>query len=152
MGIPITNENCVTSQGSGSMPHERPLAQPNVEPVPPEISNASGIYLTMGKRVQVLMVFLGLIAFIASLVVATFGDTFTNQWITKSIAFAAALATGVVTLFNLTKKNQEIWAAWRMLNAAILRYQYEPGYTLKQLIDTWEQAEKTLGNATINEK
>jgi hypothetical protein len=39
-----------------------------------------------------------------------------------------------------------------MMNAAILRYQYDPTFTRIQLIDTWEKAETTLGNATITEK
>lgn len=147
------------TQGAGQPPADaisapqsgQPVAVPK-DPIPPEIANAAKVYFGMGSKVQILMISLGLVAFVASLVVATFGGLFIDQRVTKSVAFIAALSTGMLTLFNMSKKNQDIWAAWRMLNAAILRYQYESGYTYKDLIDTWEKAEKTLGNATINEK
>jgi hypothetical protein len=127
------------------------IAQEN-GPVPPEIVQAEKTYFWMAKSIQILMILLGLTAFVASLVVATFGDTFDDARVTKSIAFVAALASGVLTLFSISRKNEDVWSAWRMLNAAILRFQYEPGFTRKQLIDTWEKAETTLGNATIREK
>ena len=124
------------------------------EPVPEEIVKAGTIYYRLGVMIQTLLISLGVIASVASLVVATFSEYFTGEdlWMLKAFAFVAALASGLLTTFSLSKKNQETWAAWRMMNAAILRYQYDPHFTRIQLIDTWEKAEKTLGNATINEK
>ena len=124
------------------------------DPIPFEILKAGAIYYRLGVTIQALLVSLGLIATVASLIVATFSGQFAgdNLWMLKAFAFVAALASGLLTTFSLSKKNQEIWAAWRMMNAAILRYQYDPSYTPIQLIDTWEKAETILGNATITEK
>lgn len=123
-------------------------------PVPPEMVKAGTIYYQLGVTIQALLVLLGIIASVASLVVATYSDYFAGEdlWMLKALAFTAALASGLLTTFSLSKKNQETWAAWRMMNAAILRYQYDPQFTRIQLIDTWEKAETTLGNATISEK
>ncbi|NNG23187.1 hypothetical protein [Telluria aromaticivorans] len=130
------------------------VVQREKEPVPDEILKAGEIYYRLGVLIQALLVLLGIIASVASLVVATFSESFTgdDKWMLKAFAFVAALASGLLTTFSLSKKNQETWAAWRMMNAAILRYQYDPSFTRIQLVDTWERAEKTLGNATINEK
>jgi hypothetical protein len=123
-------------------------------PVPHEIVRAGTIYYRLGVAIQAGMVFFGFVAFTASLIVATFGESFDDdrRWVVKIIAFVAALSSGILTTFSISRKNQEIWAAWRMMNAAILRYQYDPTFTRIQLIDTWEKAETTLGNATITEK
>jgi hypothetical protein len=124
------------------------------DPVPPEIVKAADTYYRFGVMVQLGMVLLGAIAFVASLAIATFGDGLNARapWMLKAIAFVAALSAGLLTTFSIAKKNRDIWAAWRMMNGAILRYRYDPAFKVVQLIDVWEKAETTLGNASIAEK
>ena len=153
MDVPIVQDgDPAPSQSAHHVPPENHVVSVQKPPLPQEVLKAGGIYFVLGNAVQIIMILLALTSFTASLVVATFSDTFPEKWMMKSVAFTAALTAGILSLFNLQKKNQEIWAAWRMLNAAILRYQYVPDYTRAELLAVWEQAEKTLGNATIKEK
>lgn len=66
------------------------------------------------------------------------------------MAFVSAVAAGILSTFSLVQKNRDIWASWRAVQVALMRYSNEPDFTLKNLIDAYQQAEQSLGNVIVS--
>src|SRR4051794_34309629 len=62
---------------------------------------------------------LGGIGTIASLTVSAFADCFSVTWV-RAIAFIAAVCTALAANNRLFENANNFWAAWRVLNMAIL--------------------------------
>lgn len=62
------------------------------------------------------------------------------------LAIIAAIAIGLVSAFALGDKANDFRNAWRVLNAAIIRYETEPEFTVEQLIKAYEDAEQLIGD------
>ena len=122
-------------------------------PVPPELLSAHRAWLRMGVGVQRLLVFLGLISVLASIALTAFEPelhSWRDGFGTRLVAFASAVAAGILSTFSMVQKNRDIWASWRAVQVALMRYSNEPEFTLKNLIDVYQQAEQSLGNVIVS--
>jgi hypothetical protein len=121
--------------------------------VPAELLRAHATWFKMGVNVQRLLVFLGIISILASLALTAFepelrlwGDGFG----TRLVAFVSAVAAGFLSTFSIVQKNRDIWSSWRSVQGALLRYAKDPDFTFKDLMDTYERAEQSLGNVVVS--
>lgn len=89
-------------------------------------------------------VLLGIIAIVASLIVAAKINSFDKEWI-EWIALTAAVSTGLMTGLGLGSKGNRMRSAWRILNAAKIRYESEI-INEKALVDKYEEAEELIGD------
>jgi hypothetical protein len=62
------------------------------------------------------------------------------------LAALAAIAIALVSTFELSAKSNNFRNGWRLLHAAIMRYEEEPDYSVEKLIEAYEQAEKLIGD------
>ena len=100
------------------------------------------------KRQVVLLrffhVLFGIIAIVSSLIVAAKINSFDNELI-EWFAFTAAVSTGLMTGLGLGSKGNRMRTAWRILNAAKIRY--ENGVIkLETFLDKYEEAEELIGD------
>lgn len=66
--------------------------------------------------------------------------------LTRWIAFTAAFTIGIISAFNFGDKANNFRNAWREMHTAILRYEADSTYTINNLIDEYEKAEKLVGD------
>jgi hypothetical protein len=128
-------------------------------PIPKEILDALRIYWWFANMTQWSMFGLAVIAFIASLIVTSFDVELRRIFILwfdisvwKFFAFIATLCSGLIGLLSLQTKTKDVWAAWRMLNLAVMSYKYDKDFTLPKLLEVYRTAETTIGNVAINIK
>jgi hypothetical protein len=131
-----------------------------LRPIPPEILKSEQIYYKFANGTQWTMFWLGIVSFGASLLVTSFSKeldyvipfwSLTITWL-KLCAFVAAFCTGIIGLLSLQAKNKDVWTAWRMLNAGMLRYKYDDKFTLHELLEVYKSAEATIGNVILSMK
>lgn len=118
-------------------------------PLPPELGHLEDHlhkWASMGKSIQRWYVILGIISTSASLSVATFAY-YMPPWGISLVSFAAALSVGLISRFNLGRKVADVWAAWRHLNTARMRFQNVSSFSEGDLIDAYAEAEQILGCA-----
>lgn len=65
-----------------------------------------------------------------------------TQW----FAFIAAVSYGIISAFDIGDKANRTRQAWRKLNTAVLRYQEQQDFTMKELIDVYSDAEDIVGD------
>ena len=104
----------------------------------------------MAFKLRVASVVLGLIAVTSSILVAS--DLLTSD-VRRILAVVAAVATATLTSLDLTAKSNSTRAAWRRLNAQMMRYRGEldpdRANALATLIDAYEQAEAQIGDIRV---
>ena len=93
------------------------------------------------------------IAHVSLVVIATTSSILVSAGVLKDhygvanpLAIVAAIAIGLVSAFALGDKSNNFRNAWRVLNAAIMRYEEEPEFTIEQLIKAYEEAERLIGD------
>ncbi|TFH49863.1 MAG: hypothetical protein E4G89_04175 [Methanothrix sp.] len=125
----------------------------SVEPareVPTEISYAIKAWYRGSNILRFLHISLGLIAIVLTITVASkviAADDSLFPW----IAWGAAIATGLLTSFNLGTKSNNMRNAWRILNEAKIRYEKnEQDMTLVKLVDAYRDGEKLIGDVVVN--
>ncbi len=82
----------------------------------------------------------------ASSILASAGILKDFHGIPNPLAIVAAIAIGAVSAVSLGDKANNFRNAWRLLNAAIMRFEQEPDFTMEQLIKAYEDAEKQIGD------
>jgi hypothetical protein len=103
------------------------------------------VWNRLAIRLQTAYVLLGVTATICSLIVATFTAELSSLAL-KIVSFAAALAFGLIGAFKLASKANGARNAWRLLNGAVLAYQYDENYTIQKLHDQYLAGEQLLGD------
>ena len=92
-------------------------------------------------------VFLGIFATFFSLLAAT---GFGGDTLSRIFAFIAALSIAFLTAFNLGAKSSNTRNAWRLLNAAVLRY--NQGIMGKDdVINAYERGETLIGGISFSQ-
>jgi hypothetical protein len=121
--------------------------------VPDKLSSAHNSWFRMGVSVQRWVIFLGVTSVLASIALTAFEPEL-HSWGgglgTRSVAFVSAVAAGLLGTFSIVQKNRDIWASWRAVQVALLRYSEDPEFTFKNLMDVYERAEQSLGNVTVS--
>lgn len=113
--------------------------------VPNEITKQLRIWQFQAISLRCVHVFLGLIAVVCSLVVAAKINSFSSVYI-EWLAVTAAIATGLLSAFDLGLKANRTRAAWRILNAGKLRYESDPDTPISALVDAYEKGESYIGD------
>ena len=92
-------------------------------------------------------VFLGIFATFFSLLAAT---GFGGDILSRVFAFIAALSIAFLTAFNLGAKSNNTRNAWRLLNAAVIRY--NQGIMRKDdVINAYERGETLIGGISFSQ-
>jgi hypothetical protein len=89
------------------------------------------------------------------LAAAGVGKALASRWLPSSsdpLAAIAAVAIAFVSAFDLGGKSNDFRHAWRLLHAAIMRFEEEPDFTVEKLIEAYEQAEKVIGDVNTKQK
>jgi hypothetical protein len=87
------------------------------------------------------------------LAAAGIGKVISPPWLpggADPLAALAAIAIGCISAFELGNKANNFRNAWRVLYAAMLRFEEETEYTVEQLIQSYEIAEKLIGDVNVN--
>lgn len=117
--------------------------------VPEEIIKQLKVWYSYARILRIIHVFLGLIAVIASVTVASRILDPNSDYMSYT-AWIAAIASSILTSLNLGAKSNNMRSAWRILNTAILRFQTEDDFKAKDLNDAYEKGEKTIGDVEVN--
>lgn len=114
-------------------------------PMPSRITKIHEIWSRQVRYLRITHVSLVVIATTSSILVSAgiFKDYF---GVANPLAIVAAIAIGLVSAFALGDKANNFRNAWRVLNAAIIRYEAEPEFTTEQLIKAYEEAEQLIGD------
>ena len=121
--------------------------------LPKEIEDRFADWDHMALRLRVVSTGLGLIAIVCSILVASDVGELDDGW-RRGLAITTAIATALLTGLGLTSKSNNTRAAWRLMNAARLRYVERVVEDDRQakadLIDAYERAETMIGDITIS--
>lgn len=115
------------------------------EEIPNQIKKSLKKWETQSSMLQVLYVFLGAIAIIAPLVVASFTDLL-GDLLTRLVSFCGAFAVGLIGGFRLSKQANKMRRAYIELRSAIVRYEACPNFTLDNLVEKYTSIAKTIGS------
>jgi len=107
------------------------------------------VWNSLAKSLQRTYVALGIVATVSSLVVATFTDELGPMWV-KVVSFILALSIGLITAFDIGAKANGARGAWRLLNAAVLSYENDTGFTIQDLYKQYVAGEALLGDIKYN--
>ena len=98
---------------------------------------------------RIVQTMLALISIVCSLLVAMQINHYKSKTI-KWIAFVSALSIGILSTFSFGEKANSFRTAWRMLNTAVIKYESIPDYSVEELINVYDEAEKIIANVKIN--
>ncbi len=113
--------------------------------IPNQIKKSLKRWETQSSMLQFLYVFLGAIAIIAPLVVASFTDLL-GDLLTRLVSFCGAFAVGLIGGFRLSKQANKMRRAYIELRSAIVRYEACPDVTLDNLVEEYTSIAKTIGS------
>jgi hypothetical protein len=121
--------------------------------LPKEIEDRFTDWDQMALKLRVVSTCLGLIAIVCSILVASDIGELADGW-RRGLAITTAIATALLTGLGLTSKSNNTRAAWRLMNAARLRYVERvvenDRQAMSDLIDAYERAESMIGDITIS--
>ena len=120
-----------------------------VKEIPEEIIKQLKVWYSRARILRIIHVFVGLIAIIASVTVASRILDPDSDYMSY-VAWLAAISSSILTSLNLGAKSNNMRNAWRILNTAVLRYKTEDDFNIKNLNDAYEKGEKTIGDVEID--
>lgn len=99
---------------------------------------------------------LGATSLVLSITIATFSSELSNlklpmlqlDWL-KLLTFANALAVAAISAYNMGDRATAVRQACRQLEAAILRYRWNPAVNIEDLTSSFESAQATMGHPTL---
>jgi hypothetical protein len=98
------------------------------------------------KVLQTVHVLLVVTATTASILAAAGLGKGWSPVVENPLSIVAAVAIGLVSAFELGNKANSFRNAWRVLHAAIMRFEEDAAYSVNQLIGEYEAAEKLIGD------
>ena len=124
----------------------------------PEVLYFLNTWSFKGRLLRGTHIFLGVSATIFSLLAATFiqiettGNENINNYLAKIFALIAAASIALMTSFDLGTKSNNMIRAWRLLNAAVIKFNNvkEEG-DVKKVIESYEKAEEIIGDVTYRD-
>lgn len=119
---------------------------PTERPAPQHIRQYLCIWHTQAKWMRITHTLLILAATISAVIAASPYKDYTIYGQTISFSIIAAIAINIVAAFNLGQKANGFRNAWRILNAAIMRYEQDANFTTEQLIKEYEKGELLIGD------
>lgn len=113
--------------------------------IPDEIKSILNRWYRQARVLRTVHACLGIAAIISSLLVAAKINSFETTYI-EWLAFIAAVTVGLMSGFNLGDKANQMMRAWRLLNAAALKFKHEEKPDQMKLIKAYEDAESIIGD------
>lgn len=121
-----------------------------------EIENLLKAWKRQSSVLRYIHVGLGLIAIISSVTVASrLLEIVSKQLINPyndimlaAIPWLAAISIAILTSMGLEAKSNNMRTAWRILNAAVLRYRED--HDMKKLLDAYERGEEIIGDVKVS--
>ena len=107
-------------------------------------------YNLWATELQALTVLLTILAIVSSIMIGFFAGELSAIYI-KIMAGIAAVSTSLLTGLRLTKKAQDIRDAYRYLQRALYLYKATDSFTIENLIESYEAAEKTVGHVEVED-
>lgn len=118
--------------------------------IPEEMKLALHEWDRTAARLTRLYALLGALSVTCSLFVATFiGSDAALTGSIRVVAFIGAASLAWIGTFNMGAKANALRSAWRLLNAACIRYKYEESYSFEELHAQYVAGESLLGVITI---
>jgi len=117
----------------------------------PEIAPFLIKWKRMARNLRFSQILLGLLATFFSILTATTVSVGIQNFdsYSKYFAFIAAVSIGIMTAFDLGTKSNNMMDAWRLLAAAVMKFNTGPTPSERQVvIDAWVKGEKTIGDVT----
>jgi len=143
---PSTDSLAGTTTANLEVPTPAPANVSGARPVPEEITRNLHGWDKGAAWLHFLQIVLSLAAIVSSLLVAVH---FGPSRILRVLAVCSALFTGLVSAFDPGGEANRMRNAWRVLNAALLRYQAgETG--VDKVIDAYERGETIIGSYTVS--
>ena len=124
----------------------------------PELLYFLNLWSVKGRLLRGIHIILGISATIFSLLAATFiqiespVDGNINNYLAKIFALIAAASIALMTSFDLGTKSNNMIRAWRLLNAAVIKFNNvkEEG-DVQKVIENYEKAEEIIGDVTYRD-
>jgi hypothetical protein len=104
----------------------------------------------MARNLRFSQILLGLLATFFSILTATTVTIQSFDSYSKYFAFIAAVSIGIMTAFDLGTKSNNMMDAWRLLAAAVVKFNREL-CGRQVVIDAWIEGEKTIGDVTYQQ-
>jgi len=120
--------------------------------IPDEMKFALDQWDRSASRLTRLYALLAALSVVCSLFVATFtGSDVVPAGSIRVVAFVGTACLAWIGTFNMGAKANAARGAWRLLNAACIRYKYEESYTFNELHAQYVAGEMLLGAVTLTE-
>jgi hypothetical protein len=108
------------------------------------------IWNKTSNRLNSILIVFGITTIVTSVLVSVYtGTKMLDENTIKILAFASTASLTLLTAFNVVKKSNNARKAWRILNAAV--YKFEQGiYTMRDLINAYEIGEEIVGDVDFS--
>jgi hypothetical protein len=116
-----------------------------IRQVPIEISKELAKWLRNSRLLRGAHLSLGTAAIVLSVLVASQIRSL-DPVVVSLLAAGSAIATGLLTGFDLGTKANQVRNAWRLLNSAVIEFQENPNYPVETLIATYSHGEQMIGD------
>ena len=120
--------------------------------VPQRLLDTHRTWTRQVKILQTVHVILVVTATSASILAASGVGKEWSETVENPLSVVAAIAIGLVSSFELGDKANGFRRGWRTLNAAIMRFEDEPSYSMNELMDKYEEAETLIGDTKASPK
>jgi hypothetical protein len=103
----------------------------------------------MAAALQKTYILLGGLATVSALALASFASDLPPVGV-KILSFIPAVCLGLIAAFDVGSKANAARAAWRLLKSAVLLYENDTTYTIKDLHKQYVAGEALLGDIRFN--
>ena len=128
----------------------RSISMEEAAPTLTDLKKILGVWHFTANWMTRFTIIFGILTIVSSVLVSVY--TSTDLMGPKAIKILACISTASLTLltaFNVVKKGNNARQAWRILNAAL--YKYETGvYSIEELIHAYEVGEKIVGDVDFS--
>jgi len=114
------------------------------------VAEIAGILNKWARRallLEILLIFLGIVAIASSLFISGFADfdfMHNNKFlVTKLLGFTSTLSLTLISAFNLSSKANSVRKGWRHLNKAFCRYNSDI-VDIKELVVAYDEGEEMI--------
>jgi len=130
----------------------KPFFQIEGKEIPKQIVDNFRIWEMQAGLLRALHIILGLVATASSIIAASSIKKIQDSQAKAIFSIIAAVSFSILSAFDLGDKANKERTAWRNMNTAIIRYQQGVDTSKANLIDAYEDAERTIGDVKPSPK
>lgn len=113
--------------------------------LPPQYDELLAIWDRMARRLMRFYCGCGAGSIACSLLVSAYAGYWAESY-TRFFAFLGSLLLALIASFNAGTKANAARAAWRLFNAACIRYRYDAKFSIEELNEKYVLAESLIGD------